>query len=182
MKIIRKKLSRNAFRKWLSSAVGVVLTSVVFVQDINAIKINVNDPKLLSHMITSSQLVFPKGQYLVEYTVSDKKSEDFQPIRKTIWAMSLEGNTTKGRKIGDFNQLFELLNGCQYCISTLDVNPAYAILGLLIEQPDSPVELAFLLDKLKSVAIFHSIEDGSGFMHQGNSSIGHIPLAKKRSV
>jgi hypothetical protein len=176
---MQKKLSRYAFRKWLSSAVGVVLTSVVFVQDINAIKINVNDPRLLSHMISNSQLVFPKGQYLVEYTISNKKADDFQPIRKTIWAVSVEATSATGRNVGDFEQLYKSLEGYQYWITDLEYednkNPI-RLMSVSIEQPDSPVDFATLLEILKEMAIFRTIEDGSGEMHLGNSHIGNIPL------
>ncbi|MGI2227071.1 hypothetical protein [Shewanella frigidimarina] len=182
MKIMQKKLSRRAFRKWLSSAVGVVLTSVVFVQDINAIKINVNDPRLLSQMMNNSQLVFPKGQYLVNYTISNKKADDFLPIRKTIWAVSVEAISPIGRKVGDIEQLLKILESYQYCITDQESEPSIRLWGVLIEQPDSPVELAALLAELKKVSIFRTREDGSGEIHMGNSSIGSIPLAKKQDM
>ncbi|MCU8060039.1 hypothetical protein ACQKC1_11880 [Shewanella baltica] len=176
---MKKKLSRYALKKWLVSTTGIVLTSVAFVQDINTIKINITNPKVLAQMIENPKLEFPKGHYLVEYKLSNNIADDAVPVRrKTIWAMSIEANTRKGIKLGDFSRLYEELEGYQYCVKSLDTNPAYKILGLLIEQPDSPLELASLLEILKKLAIFSSIEDGSGFMHLGNSVIGKIPLPR----
>jgi len=175
---MKKQFDRDSLKGWLLNITGIALLSVTFVQDVDSLRVNISNPKTLAEIIDNPLMKFPDGQYLVEYKVLDNKSDDVLPRKKTIWAMGVEAVTARGhRKLGDLSQLFKTLEGCQYCVTHSELNPGYSTIGVLVEQPDSPIELAELIEKLKKVTLFHAIEDDSGFIHLGNSSISRLSLA-----
>lgn len=168
---MNKKLSgRDSLRKWLATISGVVISTIILVNDVDKLVINTTNPKMLSQLIYERPSEFPDQPYLVNFEKSeDKKSDVSIDYSKMVMVMAMEATLARsGRRIGGLEPLLKELGSYQYCCTSINEHPAYKIAGLWVVQPTMPNEIEALKVILDKFAMSYAFSDGSGFMTLNN--------------
>jgi hypothetical protein len=162
-------------KKWLKSAGGILLTSVVFLNDVSSIQIYTSSPHALYQSMEFHVEFYPRGRYLIRYEESETEEQELElESKRYVWAIAHEADLVDGTKLGDLTMLREELYGYEYCVTNKTEKSGFNILGVLVVQPNSIEKLEMLVDILRKYAPFVSIDDGSGTMHPGNTRIGKV--------
>lgn len=161
---------RDPLRKWLATVSGVVISTIVLVNDVDKLVINTTNPKMLSQLIYERSSEFLDQPYLVNFEKSEDKKTDVsidysKMIMVTAWEATLARN---GRRIGGLKLLLKELGSYQYCCTNIIENPAFKIAGLWIVEPTMPNEIEELKSILDKFAISYAFSDGSGFITLNN--------------
>lgn len=161
----KKFTGRESLRKWLATISGVVVSTIVLVNDVDKLVINTTNPKMLSQLIYERPNEFPDQPYLVNFEKSDV-SIDYS---KMVMVIAMEATLARsGRRIGGLEPLIKELGSYQYCCTSMTEHPAYKIAGLWVVQPTMPNEIDELKAVLEKFAMSYAFSDGSGFMTQNN--------------
>ncbi|WP_050567234.1 hypothetical protein [Vibrio owensii] len=161
---------RDSLRKWLATVSGVMISTIVLVNDIDKLVINTTHPKMLSQLIYERPSEFPDQPYLVSFEKSeDKKSDVSIDYSKMVMVIAMEATLARsGRRIGGLEPLLKELGSYQYCCTSMTEHPAYKIAGLWVVQPTMPNEIEELKAILDKFAMSYAFSDGSGFMNLNN--------------
>ncbi|MFS1899192.1 hypothetical protein BCU22_019155 [Vibrio cyclitrophicus] len=161
---------RDSLRKWLASISGVIISTIVLVNDIDKLVINTTNPKMLSQLIHEHPSEFPDKPYLVSFEKSeDQKSDVSVDYSKMVMVTAMEATLARnGRRIGGLEPLLKELGSYQYCCTSMTKHPAYKIAGLWVVQPTMPNEIEELKAILDKFAMSYAFSDGSGFMTLSN--------------
>lgn len=82
-----------------------------------------------------------------------------------------------GGPIGGYQSLIKGLSDFEYLAMT-EMSPRTMVATLLVKLPNDPEKLRRLCLLLDETTFMYSIDDGSGFFHEGNTKLGNgIPLA-----
>ncbi|MUK43745.1 hypothetical protein GNP61_19595 [Aliivibrio fischeri] len=161
---MRRKLSRDKLLKWLKSVSGVILTSVIFVKDVNSINLTSFSPKFLAAAMEANFTTFPKGQYVVSYEKAEEMdNDDFEPS-SCIWTTAYNAHVNGGGKIENLSNLILALADYEYCIASNKGNElsAYQLGSLYVKKPIHPEEMEKLLVIIKKHTSF-AFFDGANF-------------------
>lgn len=164
---MRKKLSRNKLLKWLKSVSGIMLTSVIFVKDVDSINLTSDSPKFLAAAMETNLTTFPKGQYVVSYeNMEDVSNDDFEPSL-SIWTTAYNAHVNGGGKIENLSNLISALADYEYCIASNKGSEfsAYQLGSVYVKKPIHPEDmdkLLVIIKKYTSFAFFDGVNFNSG--------------------
>lgn len=127
------------------------------------------------------------GQYIGDgpYMVESKPGNEWKdtPIPDPViagYAIAFTISATlvsDGRQIGGYQSLINGLSGYEYLLMT-ELNPEKMCASLLVKMPSDPGELQKLRELLAATSVMFSVDDGSGYFHEGNTMMGNgIPLS-----
>lgn len=127
------------------------------------------------------------GQYIGDgpYMVESKPGHEWKdtPIPDPViagYAIVFTISATmasNGRKIGGYQSLMAGLSSYEY-LSMTQLGPDKMSAAFLVKMPTDPGDLQKLRELLAATSAMFSVDDGSGYFHEGNTMMGKgIPLA-----
>lgn len=166
--------NKESLKKWLTSATGIVLTSVSMMSDIQDLEFQFSNPKALVTVMEGAPSYFPDGQYIISYSNSSDLDADDLDYSKMAMVIFLEAKLAKSDTlIGGLRPLLTALADFEYCCTIDRTNPAYVTAGIWVVEPSNPAELEKLKQVLQENSVFYAFNDGSGFVTLNNARMGN---------
>ena len=155
--------SRTQFKRWIKRAAGIVITAMTISNGVVEINSSMNTFKLLQKVAASEHAPLPTGKYTVEYQhISQEPNDDDISFTGTIVAIGYTAVTADEYvEIGTLPALKQAITNEEYVLLSSKKEPAVSI---AIKQPDDPLALEDLIEKLKATNALFIVDNGSGYI------------------
>lgn len=173
---MKKLVQQNDFQAYLKELAAASMLVISISTPVFEIASTVQSTFETAHLAETRQDFFGDGPFMIESMEGDGWKERSWPdptIARYAAVFTIHATLARsGNVIGGYDSLMRELKDYEYMERSNPKSNGGAG-RLLVKQPSDPAELARLRDTLLKYSAGFIIDDGSGFIHQGNFVMGN---------